>query len=119
MTPVSYQELVIDNTYIITQPGDDKYKCFWKGIFRGEYQRYYDTGPNLTFVYCIRTFNSSVTNEGTFSLGYYINRADFHKTDIFYDLEKVKENSKKAIQNMEKRSLDMVLKRLVNEHFEW
>lgn len=36
----------------------------------------------------------------------------------FHDIDQVKENGKKVIQNMEKRSLDMVLKRLVNEHFE-
>ena len=119
MTQVSYQELVVGKKYIIIQPGYDKYKYFWKGIFRGEYQRYFENGPNLTFVNCIRTFNSILTTEGMFSLDYYINRADFHKTDIFYDIEKVKDNRKKAIQNMEKRALDLILKKLVNEHFEW
>jgi hypothetical protein len=53
------------------------------------------------------------------NLDHWKNRADFCKTDIFHDVEKVKENSKYAIQNMESRSLDMILKRLVNEHFEW
>ena len=119
MTQVSYQELVIGKKYIITQPGYDKYKYFWKGMFRGEYQRYFNNGPNLTFVDCVRTFNSTRTIEGMFSLDHYINRADFHKTDIFYDVEKVKENSKNAIQNMEKRALNKILKILVNEHFEW
>jgi hypothetical protein len=37
----------------------------------------------------------------------------------FHDVDQVKENKKNAIHRMEKRSLDMVLKRLVNEHFEW
>ena len=53
------------------------------------------------------------------NIGQYKNRVDFHKTDIFHDVEKVKENRKKAIQNMESRALNLVLKRLVNEHFEW
>jgi len=42
----------------------------------------------------------------------------FDKNYNFYDANKVK-NAKKARQSMEKRSLDMVLKRLVNEEFEW
>jgi len=48
------------------------------------------------------------------------NMAIFQK-DVytFLDIETVKENAKCAIQNMEKRALDMILKRLVNEHFEW
>ena len=42
----------------------------------------------------------------------------FDTNNNFYDAEKVK-SAKKAFQSMEKRSLDMVLKRLVNENFEW
>ena len=42
-----------------------------------------------------------------------------HYTDYnYYDVYKIN-NAKKARQNMEKRALDIVLKRLVNEHFEW
>ena len=39
--------------------------------------------------------------------------------DEFYDVEKIRENSQKAIQTMEHRSVNMILKRLVNEEFEW
>jgi hypothetical protein len=45
--------------------------------------------------------------------------AVFTPNDIVYDLEEIKENGQKARQDMEKRALDAVLKRLVNEHFEW
>jgi hypothetical protein len=45
--------------------------------------------------------------------------AVFTPNDIVYDLEEIKENGKKARHAMEKRALDIVLKRLVNEHFEW
>jgi CheY-like chemotaxis protein len=31
----------------------------------------------------------------------------------------IRENGKIARQRMEQRSLDIILKRLVNEHFEW
>lgn len=37
----------------------------------------------------------------------------------FYDLEKIRENGKNAIESMEQRSLNIILKRLVNEDFTW
>lgn len=42
--------------------------------------------------------------------------------DEYYDLKEMKtliENARMARQTMEKRALNMVLKRIVNEHFEW
>jgi len=36
---------------------------------------------------------------------------------VFYEPEMIKENAKKARQSMEKRALDMILKRLINEDF--
>ena len=45
--------------------------------------------------------------------------AFFSPTDTFYDLEEIRENGKRARQNMEQRSLDIVLKRLLNEEFQW
>ena len=37
----------------------------------------------------------------------------------YRDIEQIIENGKKARQQMEQRTLNMVLKRLVNENFEW
>ena len=45
--------------------------------------------------------------------------AFFNPTDTFYDLEEIRENGKRARQNMEQRALDIILKRLVNENFQW
>ncbi len=45
--------------------------------------------------------------------------AVFTSKVIVYDLEEIREKGKKARQDMEKRALDIILKRLVNEHFEW
>ena len=42
-----------------------------------------------------------------------------NKNDIVYDLDKIKQDSKKAKESFEKRALNIILKRLVNEHFEW
>ena len=39
--------------------------------------------------------------------------------DIVYDLEEIRENGKKATLAMEQRALNIILKRLVNENFEW
>lgn len=43
----------------------------------------------------------------------------FCPRDTYYDVEKVRKNSQKAIQTMEQRTLNMILKRLVNEEFQW
>ena len=45
--------------------------------------------------------------------------AVFTPNDIVYDLEEIRENGKKARQTMEQRALDKILKRIVNENFEW
>lgn len=45
---------------------------------------------------------------------------DFYTDDDeFYDVEKIRGNAQKAIQSMEQRSLNMILKRLVNEELQW
>jgi len=43
----------------------------------------------------------------------------FYDEDDYYDPEKFKENAQKARQQMEQRSLDMILKKVVNEDFQW
>jgi hypothetical protein len=47
------------------------------------------------------------------------NDAFFNPSDTFYDLEEIRENGKQARLAMEQRALNIVLKRLVNETFEW
>ena len=48
-----------------------------------------------------------------------VNFVSINNNDIVYDLDKIKDNAKKAKEQMEKRALDIVLKGLVNEHFQW
>ena len=43
----------------------------------------------------------------------------FYGNYTFYDLEEIIEKGKKARQSMEQRSLDIILKRVVNEEFQW
>ena len=43
----------------------------------------------------------------------------FSKEFEFYDIEEIKENAIKAKNNMEQRSLLIILKRLINDDFNW
>lgn len=43
----------------------------------------------------------------------------FNECDYYYDIDEIKRTAKHARQQMEQRSLNMILKRLVNEHFQW
>lgn len=43
----------------------------------------------------------------------------YYEEDYYYDPEEIKKNAQKARQTMEQRSLDMILKRVVNEEFQW
>jgi hypothetical protein len=45
--------------------------------------------------------------------------AFFSPTDTFYNLDEMREKGKQSRLAMEQRALDIILKRLVNEHFEW
>ena len=89
-----------------------KQKVIYTGTFVG-YTR--DDGGYINFVVL-----GDVTQKSRYKRNEKIkNDAIFSPYDTFYDLEEIRENGKKARQAMEKRTLDMVLKRLVNEHFEW
>ena len=44
---------------------------------------------------------------------------EFYIDDKFYDAEEIRLVAQKARENMEKRSLDIILKRVVNEEFQW
>ena len=43
----------------------------------------------------------------------------FYKEDYYYDTEQIKRNSEHAKHQMEDRALNMILKKLVNEEFQW
>jgi hypothetical protein len=40
-------------------------------------------------------------------------------SDIYYDIEEIRDNARKAVHSMEQRSLNLILKRLINEEFDW
>ena len=43
----------------------------------------------------------------------------YYDSELFYDLVEIRDNARKAVQSMEQRSLDLILKRLINENFQW
>jgi len=87
------------------------------GIYKGKHL----TQPvfRLQFNYIILSHVTVMKNGKKYELP----DALFNKTDKFYDatqyINKIKENSRKSRQNMEARALDKILKRVVNEHFQW
>ena len=93
-----FDELEYGREYYILTYNGKKYK----GIFC-DYNYSYMSGYKDTFAWFqIKTLLDSYTDD-----------------DEFYDVEEVRENAQRAIQTMEQRTLNMILKRLVNEEFEW
>jgi hypothetical protein len=117
-------ELVNKKKYIayLTAEKEDRLQNFYKGTFRGVHS----INNNLIFVDVIQ--KKTHPEELIIYLGRTGRYTALIRKDLmffpkgvytFHDVDEVKESKKNAIQRMEKRSLDMVLKRLVNEHFEW
>lgn len=78
-----------------------------------------------TFKHCIKDKRSNKINANFENVTTHYSRhvlvelSFYNYTDYnYYDVHKIN-NAKKARHDMEKRALDQVLKRLVNEHFEW
>ena len=116
-------ELTRQKKYIayLTAHKEEKLMNFYKGTFRGIHR----IQNKLIFDNVIE--NKTYPEEIIY-LGHRVRQSALIRYDLiffdndvytFHDIDQVKENKKNAIQSMEKRTLDMVLKRLVNEHFEW
>lgn len=77
--------------------------------------------------YMIRHDVSGKIYRGTFAfmtssmviMKYGDKKIQFMHRDHFYDLEEIKEKSRISKQSMEQRALDTILKKIVNENFEW
>lgn len=116
-------ELVNKKKYIayLSAEKEDKLQNFYKGTFRGVHR----INNNLIFNDVIEhhTYPEEIIYLGHRARYTSMSRYDlmFFVNDLytFHDIDQVKENKKKAIESMEKRTLNMILKRLVNEYFEW
>jgi hypothetical protein len=113
-------ELVKRKEYIVylTESKEDKLMNFYKGTYRGDY---FNEKHVFIDVFEIKSNPEAMIGHSGYFVSIKRNDVMLFRKDIytFHDIKKVKENGKRAIQNMEKRSLDMILKRLVNETFEW
>jgi hypothetical protein len=98
---------------------NELYTEIFSGTCYGQYceQPYYYFKDVLCIDQYNTTFNNKVEDNKLFSAN-----------DKFYDIAKIKyvedsklivNKAKMARQNMEKRALDIVLKRIINETFEW
>jgi hypothetical protein len=107
-------ELVNQKEYIIylTSEKKDKLQNYYKGTFRG----FHCILKQYVFINIveIKTYPDRQTALLRFDLMFFPK-----EVYTFHNIEEVKENKKKAMQTMEKRSLDMILKRVVNEEFQW
>jgi hypothetical protein len=94
---------------------DSSNKPLFRNIIYGHrYHEFKDIKFDNYNEYNYKFFNSCKFNNDT-----QIGAFDFNNYDYkFYDAEKVK-NGQNAINNMERRTVNMILKRLVNEEFEW
>ena len=97
MTP--YNELIHGKLYYIYQPSTEYLTHdFYRGIFVKHIQ--------FKDVYALKPLE-------------YLGEGNFGKTELYYEVDKIKENATKAKQNMEKRALDKVLSMILNEDFVW
>jgi hypothetical protein len=82
------------------------------GTYRGKSNKKYFP-PNILWDVKVR-IKTNIKSEPII-----VNFVSINNNDIIYDLDKIKHHAKKAKESFEKRALDNILKRLVNEHFEW
>ena len=85
------------------------------------YKGTYFTQRRRTFIfpYIILTHVTLINNGEK----YKISEALFDREDIFYDeaiyMNKIKDNARKAREQMESRALNKILKGIINETFQW
>jgi hypothetical protein len=99
--PIKWWNLDIGKEYII-QRNDEPYKYKYKMIFLSSEGPCHDLGESETVWFIHKKF--------------YI---EFDRDDTFYDAEEIREKAQQARQQMESRALNKILKRVVNEEFQW
>jgi hypothetical protein len=102
-----YYELIPDRRYIVERKTTKIKKE--KEILEGIFVQLVSHRPTAVLMRCMR--RKSLPNVAHFGFCY--------DSDIFYDIEEIRNNGRKAIQSFEQRSLNLILKRLINEEFEW
>jgi hypothetical protein len=103
-------QLKINTVYVV----DSEYETYI-GTYRGKNNNKYFP-PNILWDVKVRMKNKLNTKK---SESIIVNFVSINKHDIIYDFDKIKQDAKKAKESFERRTLDKILKTLVNEQFEW
>jgi len=104
-----YYELIPDRRYIVERKTTKIDKIYKIEILEGIFVQLVSHRPTAVLMRCMR--RKSLPNVAHFGFCY--------ESDIFYDIQEIRDNARKAIQSFEQRSLNLILRRLINEHFEW
>jgi hypothetical protein len=108
---ISYRDLVKNKEYSVKSPDG----IFKRMIFL-DYDASYNFGlkTRMSHEFAMDTY-------GTFIEYHNKKRAHWFRgsTSLFYDPEEIKKNAQKAIEKMEHRTVNMILKKIVNEEFQW
>ena len=102
---ISYRQLVPGKEYYVKSYDTGQY---FKGMKFHDYQTLPDYTQFLNYHININMIFIRTTY-------FYL----FYEKDYYYDPEIIREKAQVAKQRMEQRALNMILKRVVNEHFEW
>ena len=101
-------QLKIGTVYVV----ESEYETYI-GTYRGKSNKKYFP-PNILWDVKVKIKSNKKKAEPII-----VNFVSINKNDIMYDLDQIKLVAKKAKESFEKRTLDKILKTLVNEHFEW
>lgn len=108
-------QLKINTVYVV----ESEYETYI-GTYKGKNNnKYFPPYRNVLCDVKVRIKNKSRSNIKLISESILVQFISINKNDIIYDLDKIKKDSTKAKESFEKRCLDQILKRLVNETFEW
>ena len=108
---ISYTDLVTKNKYYIKTHDGQYYK---EMTFIG-YQMAHETNIVPGYHLNLNTIFRQEPIDMKRRIPYYL----FYEIDYYYDQEQIRENAQQAREKMEQRSLDMILKKVVNEEFQW
>jgi hypothetical protein len=103
-------QLKIGTLYVV----ESEYEIYI-GTYRGKNNNKYFP-PNILWDVKVRIKNKSNKKKAEPII---VNFVSINKHDHIYDLDEIKHSAKKAKESFEKRTLDKILKTLVNEQFEW
>jgi hypothetical protein len=106
MNPTPYEQLIPGKIYYIYQPSTQYLThAFYVGMFVKKIKcSHFDLLSLFEDVSALKPLE-------------YLGEGNFGKTELYYELDKIKENSINAKQKMEKRALDIILKSILNEDF--